>query len=947
MENKNEEPIYLNYGEDQINQTELMDSLANNYESYLNSKRWGKKKKYREKWLNAYQDILNRGITGASSDSGIWKVNHNGENINLDGMSNIDKEMYQDAAYFIKSQMSRMTPKTKEEKKDNKDIPLYDYTQHTNQFNNYLNNSLFGGRSMVIGGENDDWNILDERDQTTGIRGTTNRANKLASVLEGYMNSLEDNKYSFEGSPYGSLEELKGKLSNAITSLRSGVFDQNTKDALNQIGLDWRIYFNDGSGDVAGVDSEGNQYTYAQLAERNQLIQDQKDKEEAAKLLSEQKANRGVLNKLGGIHAVEAANQAENYSNWLANTYKTGQEGFNNINSRIQSLLEKGDTSGLTGADKKELGNLLYYIKNKNPNYQGLGNGQKTNISDNEWKELLTHNNLGSQNKNDFIRLPWQTPDGRYTYADNQGNIYYMKPSNKQKFNAPAINRSKEYYNYKNNFLKSPNKLKDEQLAVNMNTPISQMKGFSPEMKRELQALAWDLGAFIDPEAVSGTAMALRAAHLREQNRPEGWSWEKVLDWGTAAMGGLPVLGDLLSVGKPLYRLGQLIKNSTQFVGYLSTAFGAIGATQAIEPLKKLATSPTSLTPQDVQNLAYGLMGLAGGVKTVRAARAGKAYEQAKKGSQTTEHSIEIQTKDGKTSTIKLNDEEAKAVANEYKSAKNNKEANDKVISMASIKEKAKNLNIDLTDAKLLNGAGRLRGSKVGRMVTSTKSPVRTKSIYNSESPVQFDRGWSWTRPFNPIRANIIDRAYVPQENNTPWYKKLNNFIFGDYTPKPVEARTNSESSRTTTNSTNTSESSSTSNNREQQFDRAVINRYRDMLKGKFSNKKVTEGNFKFGDGKDISVNVKKSPSGQYDIYINGKRTEVKNDLNETEVKKEIASLVQNYRKQINNGKSKNEKISTKDIGKLLQDLKRKGWLRYGGTIDKQRIQRYKEFINK
>jgi len=31
----------------------------------------------------------------------------------------------------------------------------------------------------------------------------------------------------------------------------------------------------------------------------------------------------------------------------------------------------------------------------------------------------------------------------------------------------------------------------------------------------------------------------------------------------------------------------------------------------------------------------------------------------------------------------------------------------------------------------------------------------------------------------------------------------------------------------------------------------------------------------------------------------------------------------------------------------MIKDLKKKGYLKQGGTIDKQKIQNYKEFINK
>jgi hypothetical protein len=38
--------------------------------------------------------------------------------------------------------------------------------------------------------------------------------------------------------------------------------------------------------------------------------------------------------------------------------------------------LDKAYSTGkLDSSEKKQLGNLLYYIREKNPNYQGLGNG--------------------------------------------------------------------------------------------------------------------------------------------------------------------------------------------------------------------------------------------------------------------------------------------------------------------------------------------------------------------------------------------------------------------------------------------------------------------------------------------------------------------------------------------------------------------------------------------
>jgi len=72
-----------------------------------------------------------------------------------------------------------------------------------------------------------------------------------------------------------------------------------------------------------------------------------------------------------------------------------------------------------------------------------------------------------------------------------------------------------------------------------MNTAFKDMKEVTPEMKKELYALAWDTASLFDPEAFSGSAMALYASHLRDEANPNRSTLEKWLDRGTAALGGI------------------------------------------------------------------------------------------------------------------------------------------------------------------------------------------------------------------------------------------------------------------------------------------------------------------------------------------------------------------------------------------------------------------------
>jgi hypothetical protein len=49
--------------------------------------------------MSAYQDIMSRGVLGASNSTGEWRINVGG-NV-MPTMNKKDREMYEEAAYFI------------------------------------------------------------------------------------------------------------------------------------------------------------------------------------------------------------------------------------------------------------------------------------------------------------------------------------------------------------------------------------------------------------------------------------------------------------------------------------------------------------------------------------------------------------------------------------------------------------------------------------------------------------------------------------------------------------------------------------------------------------------------------------------------------------------------------------------------------------------------------
>ena len=334
----------INYNGVELDQQEFLTNAANEVQRYADSQPWSNKRK--QKFLDAYTDIMNHGVLGASvGENGIWNIDHNGT-IDQTNMSKMDRQMYGEAAYFIQQQMNSLgTKNTKKEEEQKKELPKFD--NFGDNFGTYINKKYYG-RSGDFSLK-DQWNILDERDKATGLLNTTNRLATLKDYLINYRDSLKDGQYNFTDSPFESLDDLKSRLNNAIEGLNNG--DIN---AINQIGLDPKQWFYNGSSDVVGTDAEGNPITYVQQAEAANKIAETKAIENAQKASAIAQANRGVRDILSGIHGSDARTNPEGYANKLAEKYGVGQEGFNRVNQRIQELFDKAyDTKVLNNADKR------------------------------------------------------------------------------------------------------------------------------------------------------------------------------------------------------------------------------------------------------------------------------------------------------------------------------------------------------------------------------------------------------------------------------------------------------------------------------------------------------------------------------------------------------------------------------------------------------------------
>ena len=946
---------YIPYGEEQIEYAPLVKNMADDVVNYVDQQPWSAKRKNR--FMEAYSDIVSNGIIGADNKSGQWAVNLRG-NIDTNSMSKKDRDIYQEAAYYILQKMKGAPIKKDTEKEDKKNLQLYDNDWHQKAITGYIGNNMFGGQNWDYTTQ---WDTLDKRDEKTGLLGTSNRMTKLADMLEGYGKSLEEGKYNFEGTAFKDLNDLKSRINDAVTALRGGVLDQNVINALNRVGIDYRTYLHDGSDEQItlqnGTTVTRGQYLKA-LQEQEAAANQQKLLEQKQQDIAKQKASLGVLDLVSGVHAVEAKTNPDEYSNWLAQTHGVGEKGFNAINQRVQTLLNKG--KGLTSKDKKELGNLLYYIRANNPNYQ------KSNITDQEWAELNIHKNLGSNNRAGFVRLPWQS-NGRYTFADDKGNVYFLKPQKHQKLAAP-IQRS-NISNYRKNFLTKTN-------TDAANLEWLKQQGFNDADLAELGGIVLDIASIVNPEPFSAGALGVLAAGARNYARasqPKKWGIEDYLaqgvDYGLGALGFIPGAGDALLAGKTVKNIAKIGKRLLTIPAVMDMAVHTPGAYDAL----KKAINGESLTVGDWKNLGSFFRGLAGTRNITvqnRAARRvleKKGYDLSDQNSWLKKSGL-LDTSVPKTQTavkVKVNDKSVEIPLSgkskeeldiKLRKAGNDQAAKDKAIretpEVVSYKEKNKIKSEDISAVESSSFRNtKLFGNRIGILPKQLRT---TKENYSQQS-ITKPTGQDTFKQYLESDRGIWDKfKYGSNRTLRGAERYINSFGINESSSK-----SNSTSTPSNENTDNPPINRQRLNELREKFGRSKVEKSNPKqeynqkqqhraekeidLFLKSYGEKNSSGRSSFIGGYGSSTN--KIKPGEYSFDLGNGKT-IKFSITKEEVSKvPIGELRNRIQKQIK--ESVLNKTDAVTVGNILRKLKRQGFLKRGGTIQKDSYTIISEFLNK
>lgn len=858
-----EEITYIPYGQDEISQQDLMTNLANGVEDYLGSKRWARKEKYRNAWLKAYQEIINRGLTGASNDSGVWRITHNGDDFPIETMSNLDREMYQDAAFYIQQQMARMTPKLKEEKKDEK----LDTFNFSDSFNKKLLDDYYAGKKELFKDPEQGWNTQDKRDDKTGLRGIDNRRDKMIKALQSYKNSLEGKNFNFEGTSFTDINDAKNKIQAAIDALETTDNTQDDLDAFNALGLNYRAYFSNGGNDPSGYqDSNGNPLTWTEYIKIQNNNNKLKAQQEAEKLKA-QKLNywKGFkspdFSKLNG----RPLKNEESNVNYLSQLFSKGNWNGDEA-SQIVTAFKLAERNGqLVPLSREELAKLNPAIWKDRAKYLRKINGINS---------PLYYDTLNKQ----FKYFYSDTPQMSFQDVLNQNNPELIK----QKQQGTPI--SKEGWNSA-----------DTADVVSMIGDLVSLGGFWANIGGTATSLTSDLYADITRGKDLGDI--LKGVFTNA-------------GWGLAGM--LPGAKST----KVAARAARLIPKAVM----LYQSYNTVTDPEVIKSAMKFTSTEgiKTVSSKDLENLKYLFHAVTGGTNIVKSHYRAKQYRE-------TINKQSIKTADGKT--VKLSDKEI-AEVNKAGRKGGQKAAQDKFKEYAKAEAAEGQFKFSENGKSKFNPT---RYSSILSKFTSDNKQLKGKQVIDTEqlnNLLQEDKNrfwYHWNKGYPRFELTPFRNIFRKDFDNS----KLISSASGEessYARKPLEQKKIRE-----TNHIEGLPDKSTA--RESSFNRAIMNRYRKVMEGKFSNKEMQGGkeSIKIGN-EDVRVYTSKDAKGNnsvFNVFVSGKSYNFKT---QEEAKKFIANIVKQQKNNITSGKITKENIN--EIGKVLQDLKKKGWLKHGGQIN-------------
>ena len=343
---KPKERVKYKFGQNDIDLTNYIHNLGTNVQSYLNSKNWNEGQK--QEFMNAY----NRYLTGLqdqlANNTNRFTTDDFGSIIDSTrALSNTDNDDIDPVGseYYYDNKGNRITTDDFNllKKRKQKNYNTFSANREVATYFNTIGNALKGMETpkekvqdafnLSKHGFLADWTTAnnpaggdfnldpylekDAMDETTGKRGTSNRAAYLKEQIKNYINNIGE--YDFSSSPFKNRDTYISRLRAAAQNLENGY---NSEDviALNQAGIGNEFlskFFATGAEEAPIKKSELElqaEQAAKEQAEREKVEETGKTREQAAKEQAEREKVEETGKTREQVEAAERRPMEEGFS---------------------------------------------------------------------------------------------------------------------------------------------------------------------------------------------------------------------------------------------------------------------------------------------------------------------------------------------------------------------------------------------------------------------------------------------------------------------------------------------------------------------------------------------------------------------------------------------------------------------------------------------------------
>lgn len=816
------------FGDDELDLNDYIRNLNHNYQSYVNSQNWNEGQ--RQEFRSAYDNFLKGLQDQLANNTNRFSTDFSGSIIDSTGqLSNTDNDDIDPVGseYYYNDKGDRITTDDLNtlRKRQQKKYSTFSANRQVATFFNKVGTALRDARKNKPATQNQsntfnlskhgflaNWETAnnpaggkfdlspylekDTLDETTGLRGTTNRAAYLKEQIENYLNNVGD--YDFSGTPFKDRETYISKLRAAADNLGNGY---NSEDviALNQAGIGNEFlgqFFSTGSTDKPKTEAEqaAEDIVKMQQAEQDAALVKQRDQmqyeQERNKYFSDYLSQNPFQSSIQGTVLAPSYNR-ERMNVAAADKFKADKTNLASMQHAIKSYIN--------------LPQLYSFIRGKN----------KLNLNGQDITQAHIANNLDWIHDSDILMDP--------KYLNEQGksilpNGYYVLPGSEDYQNWSYLAYNPDTRQYQEQSMLLNEELKKRMAYAEYDRTKNKTKQETPKQENGgvLMFQGGGLAKWVEENKKKAQEAQQKEQNIQTKVKETGKTREQIeagerkpsedfstIDkvrlstaiadataaavafvpgYGTAASGILGVGSTLTNVGADIaddsMSAGDVVKNAAYGLGMdivgLIPGWGAPGkAAKAVRILKpmskvimaylqgqglyqsldsfgKLMSNPSDMSTEDWRNLITGLQAI-GGIARYKGATKANKRELSRQQSATPYKTIVTES----GSTVKLSPEQFNKVR--------------------------KASGIDAQNRALQEVAP---GEKLGKeFITGKLNRLRHPLHQNPEtgSGVDYDsQDWSKVR-YLPIGYTVKDGQVKPRVLSNAWISKKQGYgVIGD-----------------------------------------------------------------------------------------------------------------------------------------------------------------------